>query len=63
MEKFKPCPFCGNASQDEFVIVQTRYGYTYAVKCTACFAIGPSCESEDEAKLAWNERNVDMEDE
>ena len=49
--ELKPCPFCGNKEQDNFIILDSE-----RVICGRCGAIGPLGKTAEEAKAAWNMR-------
>ena len=55
-EKLKPCPFCGEAHN-----IRNRpmnYDYScWAVTCDGCDVEGPWRFSEEESRLAWNQRS------
>lgn len=54
MYELKPCPFCG---ADESFLSTVKIGEErYMVMCSDCGGRGGSCETEDEAEEAWNQR-------
>jgi hypothetical protein len=50
-DEFNQCPFCGSRHIDKAETV-----CTHAFECAECCAVGPECETEDEAHAAWNNR-------
>lgn len=48
-QKLKVCPFCRGFHLE--LSVDRRF---FAVHCEDCDAMGPLCESEDEAAVKWN---------
>ena len=50
--KLKPCPFCG--STDVYTMGHKDDGW-YA-RCNKCSAEGPTGETDEKAKKAWNTR-------
>lgn len=50
MIELKPCPFCGNSDQTQFVFLNGE-----RVECV-CGASGAFGYDEEEAAIAWNTR-------
>jgi len=46
------CPFCGN---EQFIALNYLIP-GYRVACLACMAMGPFCETKEDAVAAWNKR-------
>ena len=56
-----PCPGCGKSDEIE-VAIQDRILLEYYGHCWRCGWYGPICQTEREARLAWNTRAaVEME--
>lgn len=53
----KPCPFCGENEQTEFLQVWNGKDdfSTYHIRCDYCGALGP--ENSKSFKIAWEEWN------
>lgn len=47
------CPFCGSS-----FISKCETVYENAFQCQDCEAIGPECETEDQAREKWNARKM-----
>lgn len=56
--QLKPCPFCGNADQDDMIVAHTS---SWWVSCEQCGAEGITENSHDEAIMSWNKRRPDHE--
>ena len=59
--ELRSCPFCNGwdvhvAEQEGLSVVPE---YKFFVNCPDCFAHGPLCETEEEAKHQWNDRLSD----
>lgn len=56
MEEIKRCPFCnGKAKTDSIYWGNEEDDYSVVV-CTECGAMGPKCQTEEEAIEMWNRR-------
>lgn len=51
--ELKPCPFCGS---ENVIFVNGLIGPGMWVSCNDCAAIGPTCQTKEEAESAWNRR-------
>ena len=53
MSELLPCPFCNYTHP---VVVEDRYSGDHIVECNRCLAVGPLCETKEEALQYWNKR-------
>jgi hypothetical protein len=54
-DKPMQCPFCGVSGKGEWIELGTDDTAAY-IYCKFCGAVGPRCESMDEACMKWNRR-------